>query len=780
MIRAGITSRLAVRAVLVAFALGSAAWLGCLDYAAKISTSVLELIPPGEQTREVLVMRSLAEGPQAQVLLFALADRDAPQRSLGALATAFADELRRSPAIAEAVALGVPAADEALGRALFEHRLRWLLPAWLARMHREYNGGPGNEAGFPAWMAERAAADLERFLARPEAVGMQELLSRDPLLLLPTLAHEGEKMLPLGGSGREGLIWARMRGSPFSEEGQSPVFAAIEQARVAAGIDREGLELKWTGLNRFAAASRARIESEVRWLNLFSLVAVVLCSLVFVRRILQLLHLVPVMLLSLLGAWTVTTLVFERTHILVFVLGSVLGGVAIDYGFYLFMQSDAYEGEPYGRKLRRLLPSLLASCLTTTLGFLLLLFSDLPLIRQLGVFVAAGLLCALGAAMLYFAQLERPRLEARCFPPPPGFLRSRRGRNLCRALAACAAAVALAGPWFVTWRDDIRQLDLPADDLRANDAAVRSLFGDQADGSVFLTAAPSLAEARRKLEEFHAWIANGGDRSRGVSLGLIVPTEQAVKALRGHLASLEAFPAEFRQALGRKGMTPDYFQPFLEDWRQMLGQAAEGDYQALVAEIDQKLSGPFALLANLRSSPYWFLTKTAARGPAAPPAELGTIGLDQLGSLNELFRRYRWSALWLSLAGLGLVIASVFCIYPSRRGLRIALIPASSCFLIFGAFGIAGQQLNLFHLLGAFLGICLSHNYAIFSAETSATASSPPVPVRLSAVSTAASFGVLAFSGIPVVSALGLTVSLIVLTALVVIEAETFAGPGRP
>ena len=81
--------------------------------------------------------------------------------------------------------------------------------------------------------------------------------------------------------------------------------------------------------------------------------------------------------------------------------------------------------------------------------------------------------------------------------------------------------------------------------------------------------------------------------------------------------------------------------------------------------------------------------------------------------------------------------------------------------------------------MGGFLGVCLAHNYAIFSAETSAKSESPPVPVRLSAFSTAASFGVLAFSGIPVVSALGITVGLIALSALVVIEVEPFLGPGH-
>jgi predicted exporter len=93
-----------------------------------------------------------------------------------------------------------------------------------------------------------------------------------------------------------------------------------------------------------------------------------------------------------------------------------------------------------------------------------------------------------------------------------------------------------------------------------------------------------------------------------------------------------------------------------------------------------------------------------------------------------------------------------------------------SCLFAFGLLGVAGQTLNLFHLLGAFLGVCLSHNYAIFTAENAARGEEQPPSIRLSALTTAASFGILALSQIPVVKALGTTVALIVVTALIAVE----------
>jgi len=98
---------------------------------------------------------------------------------------------------------------------------------------------------------------------------------------------------------------------------------------------------------------------------------------------------------------------------------------------------------------------------------------------------------------------------------------------------------------------------------------------------------------------------------------------------------------------------------------------------------------------------------------------------------------------------------------------------------LFGLFGWLGHPLNLFHLLGAFLGVCLTHNYSIFSTTSAFRSEPPPVSVRLSALTTAASFGVLALSGIPVVRALGLTVALMVVVALLVIEFEHLAALGK-
>jgi predicted exporter len=774
--------KLVARLVLVAFAAGCALWLARLDYAKKISTNVLDLIPATERSPEIGLVRSFANAAQARVLLFALRDPQAPGTPPLATARVFAAALARSPAFADTLVLGDAAGQTELGRELFARRFELLLPSWLGQRERAFNRTGQPPAHFPAWLAEHAAADLEAFLSRPDAAAMQGLLPADPLLLVPALIDHAQMFTGTGAtsSGGHALVWARMVPSPLTPAGQQPVFAAIAAAQAEAGASHPGIECQWSGLNRFAAASRAQIERELRLLNIFSLLAVLAVSCLFVRQVHKILHLVPVILLAIVGAWTVSTLVFDRLHILVFVIGSLLSGVAIDYGFYIYMQPSLRPDEPYPEKLRRLLKPLLASCLTTVIGFSLLLFSDLPLIRQIGLFVGSGLLCALAVAMLYFAQLDRPLLEGRAWNALALGRRHPAWRRVVRGVLFAALAIAVLGPEHLHWRDDVRQLDIPSPELHANEETLRRLFGDTTDRTTYLTYGNTIAEARQHLEDFLADEARRTPDFSATSLGLVLPTAADWSALPRRLQALAAFAPEFRAALERHGFIAASFAPFFDAWSALRANPPTEDYTALAAGLDEIVTGPMALLSNLQGPLYWFATLVDRPDAGPPPDGLFTVGVNQLQSLNGLFTRYRWSALRLSLVGLGLVIASVFALYPWRRGVRIALIPAGACFFVFGLLGLTGQTLNLFNLLGAFLGVCLSHNYAIFSSDNSHAGTAPPASIRLSGLSTAASFGVLAFSRIPVIHALGLTVASIVLTALVAVELEPLARRPRP
>lgn len=751
-------------AVGLACALG---WLAHLDFSRKITTDLLDLIPPDERMPELMLARSLATAEHARVALFALSAGD--EVRLRAAADAFIGALRRSPAFVEVLGMDDTAPRDALARHVFEHRLDLLAPGWLAA-HRAAWSEAGEPEPWIDWLAERTAIDLEAFLARAEAVPFQDLLPQDPLLLMPTLASRLETLAqaPASPPGTS-LIWARTRDDPLDEAGQQPVFAAVEAALGAARAITPDSSLRWAAISRFAAENRHRIRNEIETLNIISVLAVLGVAAAGLRRIRAVLHLAPVILCAVMAAWVGASAAFDRVHVLVFVVGSLLGGVAIDYGFYLQLQPPLYPDEPYTLKVRRLLRPLLASALTTVLGFTLLVVSDLPLIRQLGVFISAGLLGALAAALLWFAQLRTSEAETRAFMQRPLPGRSGALRWVRRLLLATGAVVALLGPWRVQWRDDVRELEALPDAMRQEATEVRALFGQGPGRTLTVTRGATPAEARTALarflerhEQFHPGVGVA-------SLGLVLPEPTQWERLNELTAGLDTFPSALAAALEHRGFEPAEFTPFLDQWKTWTA-SPRPEYDRLVRDLGGALSGPLALTLSTAPGASWFMTVADHPPEPDPIRDDSTIALDRLQSLNDLFLRHRVSALTLSAIGLGLVGASVFWIYGPRAGWRIFLIPVASSLFAFGVFGLTGRPLNLFHLLGAFLGVCLSHNYAIFTAENVRWSDAPAPSVRLSAATTATSFGVLAFSSIPVVSALGATVALVVVSALLLAE----------
>jgi len=767
-------------AVLLLALIAGGTWLGNLDFSTQFSSDVLDLVPDSDQSPELRLVRSIAGDAEARTMLIVLERMDG-QPVPADVTRRVAEALNADEAFDQALPFGDQGSRDAFGAEVFEQRFTLLLPPWLARREAAHQRGGGQSADFPGWLARETAAGLERFLAMPEALAFSDVIPADPLLLLPDAVARsqdglGSMQSPAGNEGA-GLIWARLASSPLSEKGQAPAFSAIERVTDDARRELPQLRVSYTGVNRFAAASRSRIEREVKLLNLFSVMAVLAVALTFVRSVHRGLHLLPVVVLSILGAWVGTTLIFERLHILVLVVGSLLTGVAIDYGFYLFMQPPARPGEDYLDKVRRLAKPLLASCLTTVAGFALLLFSDLPFIRQLGVYVGIGLLCALTAALVYFGTVRDPYLETRAFRGGRALPAGTR-RNLRRGLGLLWL-LALPGLFQLTWRDDIRDLDIPSPELHEDDGRIRARFGNESGRAVYLSYGDTLAEARENLAGFETWLAStGGGMAQAAGLGALIPTEAERGRTARFLSEAGEFPGMLRAALEQNGFDPEEFAPFFEDWPSSEIEVNRARLDEAISAVRARLTGPMGLLLHEGRPFSWFVTLVSNAPESEPPAEVKTVGTGQLQSLNRVFGRYRESALRLSVIGLGIVGLGVFLTYGLRDGVRIFAIPCGVCLGVFGAFGWLGVPLNLFHLLGAFLGVCMTHNYAIFSATSAYRHEPPPVSVRVSALTTAASFGVLASSGIPVVSALGLTVATMVVMALVAVELEHLSDLG--
>jgi predicted exporter len=96
------------------FAALSVAWLAQLDYAKKISTDVLDLIPSSERAPEIALVRELASQAEARGMFFVLA-RDDGSPAPAEAALRFAAALQRSAVFDQASARADTATPQQLG-----------------------------------------------------------------------------------------------------------------------------------------------------------------------------------------------------------------------------------------------------------------------------------------------------------------------------------------------------------------------------------------------------------------------------------------------------------------------------------------------------------------------------------------------------------------------------------------------------------------------------------------------------------------------------------------
>ena len=158
---------------------------------------------------------------------------------------------------------------------------------------------------------------------------------------------------------------------------------------VALAREDEGIAL--SGSPFHTALATERTKKEINFLGAVSLVAVFAIGFVLFRSP----RFVVPLALALASAFAVgaasVTLLPGRPHALVFLFGTTLVGLGVDYVYHALAEHDA------GRKL-------FAAFATTALAFTPLVFSGVAILRLIAVFTLAGLFTVYGFVRLWCAR----------------------------------------------------------------------------------------------------------------------------------------------------------------------------------------------------------------------------------------------------------------------------------------------------------------------------------------------------------------------------------------
>ncbi len=727
-------------------------------------SSDMSVFMPTAQTRQPdPLITQLMEGPAARIWLLALAGDSA--KKLAAISTRLAAALRRSDRFVT-VMNGASWLDEAGRKLLF--RYRYLLDP---RVDRDYFSVPSLHAALQQRLRE---------LASPLSIVTRRLLPADPTAALPEI---------LNTLGRETAGLNYFKGVWFSPGRQRALLVAETHARgldlaaqqavmdqIASDLQQAApnanIRLQLAGAPYIALQIRDRIRAESRRLSLWA-GGFTLLFILWVYRSLRRLLLSTIPLLGgLLFATATVSLLFGSVHGIALAFGVTILGVAVDYPVHLLSHNHA--GENLSTTLRRIWPTLRLGAATTVLGYVAMTFTGFTGLAQLGVFSIAGLASA--------ALLTRSLLPALMISIPARPMRlTALASILTRRSPRWLLALTIAGTVLVMlllartqdyWSEDIADLSPIPSNLRQQDRVLRSQLGAP-ENRYLLTVEADRLETLLQREEtlrprLQAAVTDHAVQDFMMAARLL-PSEQQQAARQAALPDSATLQQHLVAALADLPFKAGLFKPFVQD------VAASRNLPFLQA-TQLRQSGLALQLDNLVFSHDGRMTGLVRLAGVEDPVALqhladglpGVRFIDVRRSASNLVNRFRRETLQrISWATAVIVLVLWLGLRDPHRLWRV-LVPVGMAVMLAAAVPLGlGEKLNLFHLVSLLLVAGIGLDYSLFFSRHSSRADDRLTTHALlvCSISTAAVFGMLATSAIPVLHYIGITVTTGVISA---------------
>ncbi|MFN2375406.1 MAG: MMPL family transporter [Candidatus Binatia bacterium] len=637
----------------------------------------------------------------------------------------------------------------------------------------------------PEAIAAKARAARES-LASPTAALTKRMLPADPLgfaaSMLERLSEDSPSLKV-----HEGIFFSRdgfgvlilvTTASAFDASRQAPLLEHIE-ASFAAIRNREGggLVLEKSGANRFAVAAEGAMKRDMWWIAGSSLLGIAFLVVVYFRSATRFAVAMLPSVTGILVAAALGIVVFGDLDGLTIAFGVSLLGVAIDYPVH-FLNHLAVVGGSRRETVRLLAPSLGMGALTTVASFAGMAVTSFPGFREIGFFAAVGVAAALVTTLvvvpLFVDDVAEASPTGRTADILEAALRWSLGHR--RLLAAVPVLVVCLG--FVMlphlqWQNDLSKLGNMDPALESEEKRVQGRAAPFEAGRVVLVMADSEQEAlqrseevARRLEALQEAGSIGGYRS-AANLVRSVDLQQRNRAA---LAAVPDLAGRVRAGFADAGFRPSSFDDFARDL------AAAPPAPLLPEQVRSTALGRLLdpLLPNLDGRSATITQVSDPRNEAALRREVDAVPgahyFVQRDFVNDLYAGFRDSTLEQLLLGGVLVIAVLALRYRRWRPTVAAFLPSALVpVLVLSGLAMAGESVNLLHVLSLLMVTGMGVDYGIFlvdNAGNPAHLRSTLVGVLLCCLTTVFGFAVVAVSEHPALRAMGITIGSGVMLAL--------------
>ena len=730
-----------------------------------LQTNLLALLP--ETERNPLAEQAIAQlsGFSENRVVFLIGAPDAEQ-SLVAART-FVSTLRQSEQFAH-VTLDVSAANvDVLRSWIGTHRFQ-IVP----EVDRQNLASASQSE---AWLVQRVQSMLVSPFSGPTALS----LDKDPLgfsrAWFDRLPIRTVKLLPQQGvlmAHGDGQAWtfvhASLQGSAYDPVFAEHLVAATKQAEQAVAPQR----VLRAGAVFHAEAARSKAQADVDLIGIGSLLGMLVLLYWVFRSTKPLIAALLSVGFGILAACVVCVGVYGHLHLITLVFGASLIGEAVDYAVqYFAAHLDAGPSWKPLEQLHRMAPGLTVALGTSLLGYGVLWFSPFIALSQIALFAMVGLFAAWLSVFLFLPWWMRRPVRA-AFTHRAVFQKrwlalwqNKVTVRVGLVLSVTLFLISASGWLHLEGRDDVRLLIELDPGLSAQEAQIKALTGVDSSSQFFLIEGQTADQVLQREESLCNALAQlqvqGGLRAYQ-AVSTFVPSQAAQNQAQQLWAGVLSSPANrLSNALSHVGFQDQVALTLRADFERQTQHLVD------VAQwIEHPVSAPWRhLWLGKTSRGYASVVIPTGLAASVNPSDLaqahqGVSWVDKPASVSRLFHDYRqYSALWL-LVALSVVFGLLVLRYGVRNAGAVILPTVLALSFALGAYGWLGHHLTLFNMMALMLVLGVGVNYAIFLVEGGAKSAITFAGVQLSAATTLLSFGLLAFSSMPMLSGFGLMLTL--------------------
>jgi predicted exporter len=725
----------------------------------KIGTDLRSFMPPPQTPDQKLLMDQIGEGPGTRLLLLSI--DGAPPDRLAALSRGLADALRNDAHFSQVINGAFdPSALDA----------KWLPYRYLLSPTLDHH------ALDAAYLADQLQQRVED-LSSPAASLLKPLLPRDPTLETLALAERWSPPKPPAmrdgvwfSSEGAALLLAETKGAGFDPAAQGAAIDALEAAfQRLPGADKAHLSISGPGYFSVLISEKTRGEAD-RIGAVSTIGFIILLLLAYRSPALLLLAALPIASGALAGIAALAWL-FGSAHGITLAFGFTLLGVAQEYPIRLLSHRRA--GESAVASVRALWPLLATAIVSAAIAYLAFFASGVSGLRQLAVFTITGLLVA-GFSTRYLLPYVLPSRFRDAADIPA----------VARALAIIdrvprpmwlpwlLAILALVVLWRVpgpTWENDLAALTPVPEDLLIRDAKLRGELGAPDVRYLLVLKAPDadrLLTLSESLEPRLDALVKQGALDAAELPSRYLPSLETQRARQAKLPDRATLSAALADASKDLPFRADLFVPFLDDVETARTlQPVDADtfsktpFGARLASMLVKRDDGWLALATL-SGVHDAHALTAFTDSTNGAARL----LDLKGASESLVIAYRERILRaLGVAFVLLALTVIVALKSPRRAWHVLAPMSLATLLVLVVERASGISLSLFHLVALTLAAGLGLHYALFFERPVADAAEARRTLHATLVCVASAllvFGMQAWSSLPVLRAIGLTVAL--------------------